>query len=206
MVKFKNAAKGLKQVFVAQFLAIFGGIAGGLVLTPAFSDNDAAKAIFGLVGIGLMIAALVVELVGLHAAGKDNASFKLAFSIALATLFVGLLVGVMSIIMPDTFGSEVAKRVISIISAVLEIIGIYCVYRGIGELAAARGEDKLASTAHVLWNIVMITLVGVIVVSIFALLGAVTVAGILAIVVLILGLVSDVAYLVLLGKAMNRMA
>lgn len=206
MTKFVNAAKGLKQVFAAQFLAIFGGIAGGLVLTSAFDGSNLAKGIFALVSVLLVVLALIVELVGLHKAGKDNINFNHAFTLALTTLFIEILVSILAAIWPNAFGTDVVMRVLGIITTILEIVGIYCVYKGIAELADARKEKGLANAARVLWNIIVVTLVGALVVSILALVGATTVAAILAIVVLVLGLISDIAFLVLLGKSMNRMA
>lgn len=206
MTKFVNAAKGLKQVFAAQFLAIFGGISCGLVLTTAFNNSGVAKGIFALVGTLLIVVALIVELVGLHKAGKDNINFNHAFTLALTTLFIEILVSILAAIWPNVFSTEVVTRVLGIITAILEIVGIYCVYKGIAELADARKEAGLANTARVLWNIIVVTLVGALVVSILALVGATTVAAILAIVVIVLGLISDIAFLVLLGKSMNRMA
>lgn len=204
--KFINAGKGLKQIFAAQFFAIFGGIAGSLVLTHAFDGSDLAKGIFAFGSVILLIAALVVELVGLHNAGKDNANFRLAFSIALAALFVQILISALNAMFPNNFGGDGVRLLLSIITAVLSIVGVYCVYRGIAECAVERGETGLAETAHVLWNIVMVTLVGIIVVCLLALVGADVAAAIIGSFVLVLGFVSDVAFLVLLGKSMNRMA
>ena len=99
---FPNAYHGVKKIFTAEILSIIAAflalvtavVAIVAAVSMAAGEEDAAAAA-GLGTVGLIIASgvlyiisYIMNLVGLHQAGKDEANFKTAFIIMIFTLIL----------------------------------------------------------------------------------------------------------------------
>lgn len=199
---FPNAKKGVGRIYTAQLIQVICGLAIVIsaiisllavgVSTQAGSGEGAGVALMslGLITIVSAIAIIVadiINLVGLHTAGKDEPNFKIAFWLIIAVLAVQIVSALM--------GADGVTGIASILMSVAQLASIFMVVRGVSNLLpnspiARKGNSVLIAYA--------IAIVVIVIVSIFATNNAVTVGVILY---RICSVVAYILYLVFLGSA-----
>ena len=142
MLIFPNAAKGIKYVYYSILLMIITlGLSIFTLLFGFFNFEDGNPLLlfvgFFVIAVAILaIVALVLELVGVYFAGKDNQTFMKAFYCIIANLVISI---VSSII-----GARVFSAIASVANTILNLAFIYFTILGIIELANQLGNSQMA--------------------------------------------------------------
>ena len=142
MLIFPNAAKGIKYVYYSILLMIITlGLSIFTLLFGFFNFEDGNPLLllvgFFVIAVAILaIVALVLELVGVFFAGKDNQTFMKAFYCIIANLVISI---VSSII-----GARVFSAIASVANTILNLAFIYFTILGIIELANQLGNSQMA--------------------------------------------------------------
>ena len=158
--------------------------------------TTAGAAGVALVGSVLIIVGYIINLVGLHQAGKDEKRyFKPAFIIAIVTLILAIVAGLFS-------DNATLQSVVSLISRVAEMFVIIFTIAGIGELANKLNRPQIASFGN---KVLILILVAQILAVIANMIGSGNAAAGMSIAGSILAIVSYIAFLVYLSRGKNML-
>ena len=215
-MKFPNAHAGVKKLFICEIIAVAASVLTivGAILAAIGLKNGALLTTAGGIILGSTIALVVVfilQLVGMHQAGKDEIQLKYAFC---ATV-LGVLIGVVASIL----GSFKQTTTISLVTTFLDagqsvavLFASYYVLMGISTLAGKLNDGAMQAQGKRLANWVIIFFL----ISIgFEILGVIlkttsvewlkTVAAILAIAAGVAELVVYIITFVYYGKAVKML-
>lgn len=141
-MKFPNAAKGIKKLFTAEVLYLISVILIGIGTIFALvsqSKEGFSAVILSSVAVGGVIAivALVMQIVGVIQASKDEASFKGVIYVTLFGIAVSVVASLLSALFRDNAIlpsiSNLVSSIVSVISTVLIILGICNLMNQIGK-------------------------------------------------------------------------
>ena len=214
-MKFPNALKGIKRIYLAEILSILSVGLMFLSMVLVFAGVGAASAgegsatglavgggIFMIGTAVLSIVGFIIQLLGISDTSKDEPLFKTALYLVIVEIICGIV---------GTAFQQSNPTLYSIFALVERICGIgvfwFCV-GGIESLADKCGNAEVAARANNLVKlIVAVYLVGIVLSAVgsFVSLSA-TIAGIITLVSCICMLVAYVLYLRLLGDAKNMLA
>ena len=164
-MKFPNAYKGVKKLYLIAIIGLFVTIAGLVsVALLALCDNNEGLKNAGLgIGSGVAILALIlfiVQMVGLNQASKDELNFRTAFRVIILSIILGLAGSIFGAINNDV-AKEVGKYV-AIASDAASLVALEYTFRGIMGLSDKYGNQemhqqgqKLIFTIWVLWCVAM---------------------------------------------------
>lgn len=211
-MKFPNAAKGISKIFTSEILALIAAIATGVatilavvMYASAKTNSTAGAAASGIgmlvLGLGasvLLVIALILKIVGVVQASKDEDSFKMIIYLTIFTLIVAVVAAIFSRV---TFLNNIANAVSSIGSFVTTLLIIL----GIGNLGVQVGNDEVIDKCSSQFKLIL----GIGIVALLArffciFLPTVPAQGIviaLAVVALVLNIIQYILYLSLLSKA-----
>ena len=127
--------QGYSAIGKGLWLLFLGGVLG---LTGSFLPN--------LEGI-LSLAALVLELLGLHTAGRGDSGYRTAFSLTLANLAVQFLAGMLSVL-----ADGVLWTLLNLAGAALSFLAVYYVCAATARLLENR-DASLARRGVLVWKI-----------------------------------------------------
>lgn len=119
-MRYPNAARGLKLMFIGRMLAIASLL---LFWVP-------------IVGIVLMLAPLVLELIGIYKAGYDDENYRGALVFAVLVLAVNLVSGLL--------GEGILSSVLDMASSVLNLLMVYGVCNTTSNLLHSIGQESLS--------------------------------------------------------------
>ena len=211
-MKFPNAAKGISKIFTSEILALIAAIATGVatilavvMYASAKTNSTAGAAASGIgmlvLGLGasvLLVIALILKIVGVVQASKDEDSFKMIIYLTIFTLIVAVVAAIFSRV---TFLNNIANAVSSIGSFVTTLLIIL----GIGNLGVQVGNDEVIDKCSSQFKLIL----GIGIVALLArffciFLPTIPAQGIviaLAVVALVLNVIQYILYLSLLSKA-----
>ena len=179
---FQNAADGLKKMYIAQLATIFCAIFAVLPL-------------IGLIGVFGILVCSILSLIGLNSAGKDIEGCKMAFTLTVVRIVVGVL--------SNLFGTGIMATIFSVVNDVLALLITRAVCLSVAEVMESLNRQDVADTGRSVWKINLGCYVADIVLTILAVipvLGTVmAVAG--SVVTVILGLVAGIMYIIFLSKS-----
>ena len=164
-MKFPNAAKGIKKLFTAEVLYLISVILIGLGTIFALvsqSKEGFSAVILSSVAVGGVIAivALVLQIVGVIQASKDEASFKGVIYVTLFGIAVSVVASLLSALFRDNAIlpsiSNLVSSIVSVISTVLIILGICNLMNQIGK------QDLVVKGGKVLRIIVWLAILSLI--------------------------------------------
>lgn len=216
---YPNAANGVKKMFKAQILAIFGTVflAFSAIFTillgssgnaGATNDSDSFLAVMMIVAFVVFTAVTVVagimHLIGLVRAGRDERAFRTAlFAIIVNMIFI-VLGAIFSGLKNDTMSS-----LMNLFSTIMDMIAFLYVIQGIRNLAIELGNDKIDRMGDSIFKIILIVLVLEFIANIIVLIiGGQTsdiVAGIVALMAAILSFVQYIIYLIFLARGVKML-
>lgn len=228
-MQYGNTHRGLKKVYTSEVLSLisiigvalvtaiglasFGGNYNATTRTidiPADGAGTGTILIIGGVALCaavLLIVALIMQLVGLNQLKVQNKPFRWAFNLAIISLIVGFVSGLLSSVESMKFVAGLAD----ICSDFFEILITIFVIKGIMELAAVMGEDKMVKKGQHVYNVILALLVISIALNVVA--GFIqnseamlVVAGVLSIVGSILSIVAVLMYLSYLSRSVKMTA
>ncbi len=228
-MRFPNAFKGVSKMFAAEILkliatgltiatgvagivsasGVISAAAGGAQLTEELVANNinyGGMLVAGLLGIGAMILyiiAYIMNLVGLHQAGRDEDNFHTAFGVSIAVLVISIATAVLTGL---SIGGKVPENIASTARTVCEIIVMILVVSGIMNLADSFRDEKMIKFGKTVSVIILIFVIGAAVatfISIFfgRMAWAQHVEGIMDIISGIALFIGYIVYIVYLGKA-----
>lgn len=204
-MRFPNAYGGVKKIFIAEILLIIVALLGGVAVVSGIAGLGAAgagSAEGAMVGLGgtilsgigvlvLSLIALILNLVGLHQAGKDEATY-------LKPAFYLTIVQIVASIIGSFFQAGVMGGVMGLINRLLSIAICFLVIYGIMKLAAELNREDMVSFGNKIVWIIVITYMLSWVADIIPAATAKTVLGVIGAILMIVG---GIAYLVFLSKA-----
>ena len=219
---FPNGLNGVKKVFASEILSLIAGVIAivaavlgmaalstieeGQLTTGTIDSGALAGAgiagILAIVTSVLLIIALILKLVGLGKAGKDNGAFKTAFTVAIFALVLTVVTAGLRIFMQNSFVDEL----VDLISRICSIAVIFLVVSGIQDFAAELGDSKMEAKGNsISWVIAIPYFLGAVAVLAQGIFGnnpeSQSFAGILGIAGAILSVIGSILYLVYLGQA-----
>lgn len=211
-MKFPNAAKGISKIFTSEILALIAAIATGVasilaaVMYASAKTNSTAGAAASGIGtlvlvLGasvLLVIALILKIVGVVQASKDEDSFKMIIYLTIFTLIVAVVAAIFSRV---TFLNNIANAV----SAIGSFVTTLLIILGIGNLGVQVGNDEVIDKCSSQFKLIL----GIGIVALLArffciFLPTVPAQGIviaLAVVALVLNIIQYILYLSLLSKA-----
>ena len=149
-MKFPNAAKGISKIFTSEILELIATIAMGVVsiLVAVFAVSAKANNEAGAVASGLgliilaagasvlVIIALILKIVGVVQASRDEDSFRMFIYLTIYTMIVAIIAGIFS---RNTF----LYNTINAVSSIGNFVTILLIILGIGNLAAQVGNEEV---------------------------------------------------------------
>ena len=155
-MRYPNADKGIKKIYLAEILGILAAVlAIVLVIMVAANNVDAnmsgeevAQAIetakiggpvvvFGIFMMLLVLAAYILNLIGISNAAKDEDGFKRALWVLLASMAFGIVAAIL-----ENSNAMVANW-LKVPSTLFELVVIIYVLEGIGNLARNLGRKDV---------------------------------------------------------------
>lgn len=160
---YENVKKGVSKIFAGEIIAIFGTV--GLMVTAVLSvfalalsgAGKSADSLFiaigicAIVSIILMLAAYIVNLVGIGQAAKDEVSFRSAFYAAIFGIVFSLLSGFLG---NASEGNLFAQRLISMIPELINLIMMVCIVSGILNISAKLHDSEMVGKGETILRIV----------------------------------------------------
>lgn len=198
-MNYPSAASGLKMMFLAQILTIVGAVVTvvGAMLAVVTAG---ILSIVMLLGSLLVLAAGILDIVGLYKAGADDQGYRGALIFALIAVVVGVIMGWVD-------QSSIFYTLLSIVDSILTFLVVNAVCQTTGNLLHSMGKDDLAEKGNTVSKLYLICTV---ITVVCALVGAIPVINILAGLAGIVGgvitIVGYVLYLIFLsngGKALE---
>ena len=172
---YPNAAAGMRLLFTSQILMIVGAL---LAWVP-------------LVGSLVVIAAAVLEILGIYKAGADDENYRGTLLFAAAILVVGV---VSSFVKADFLLS-----LLNVVSDILNLLMVYSICNTTANLLHSLGNEVLSERGATVIKIYSVCTVVSIVCQVLGVIPIVNiVAGLVAIVAAIVQVVGYVMYLVFL--------
>ena len=215
-MRYPNAAKGIKKIYLAEILGILALVlaivmaimVAGSHVDTSLSGEEAAQALqaanlgtpFVILGVAMMLLMLVsyfMNLIGVINASKDDEVFKMALWALLASIAFGVVAAIL-----ENSNAKVASW-LKVPSTLFELVVTIYVLEGIGNLARNLGKNDIADLSKQCRTWMMYALVLSAAAEVFVALGTTgsalnTTSGIAA---SLLGIVAYVVYLRVLNKA-----
>ena len=216
-MRFPNAFRGVKKIWLAELLMLLAAIVGivlivviaansSLVGEEVIVNEDAVKTPAAILGIGTALIALVafvLNLLGLINARKDDSAFSIA-------LFVTLLGIVASVISSIWSGNQGLVKWMDTVLTICSLFASYYVLTGIANLAEQYPDPATKALALKSRTLVegtfCATAIFKLIINIFKIQDGSTIYTILSIIALVLELVSYVLYLRALSKGKKMLA
>ena len=216
-MRFPNAFDGVSKIRTSQILAVvatallFISAILGLAMIPLSNGGPgnalyALLAAFGFVAMAagiISIIALIINIIGINRASKDEPIFKTA----LIAVVVNILLSCIGSAAGEN-GSTLSD-LMSILSSVAQVITCILIIRGIISLADQLGDGEMVERGNTTRNLVLCLFAVSLVlkaVSDFFIRGSGTASSILTLVAAILSLVQFIVYLSYLTRAKNMLA
>jgi hypothetical protein len=218
-MRFPNAYEGVKKIFTAEILALIarvcvlvaaiGGLAAvGAVAVADSVDGDSVIAV-GLAGAGLSgifgvaagviaIIAFILQIVGINKAKADEPAFKTAMIFILVAIAAS---GVGSIFS----SSETLQSIAQIVTDVAGLCVTLYIIQGIKSLADRLNNGAVSAKGNQIFLLIAV-MYGVVLLANLIGLFAPTIAGVLAIVAAVVGIVQYFFFLSYLSQAKKMLA
>ena len=200
-MKYPNASAGIKKILTSQIVQLIGAfclVFGSVIAYAGGSTENVALAIVGgavvLVASVVEIVALILNLIGLGQAGKDETNFHNAFIFAIIGVILSILGAVLASPYPDV------ADWLTFVTRIFEITVIELTVLGIITLADRLGRDDVAKLGHFLQILISILWAIVLVVRFFGN-RMDRISSVMDLISSILELVVTILFIVLLSKA-----
>lgn len=200
---YPNAAKGLKMIFTGQILSIIGMVltvlGAAMTVASMLAGGSGAVGIVAILGLIAVIAAYVMEIVGLNKASSDDANYRIALGAAIAALVVSIL----SNVIPSDFISTL----LSIVTTLLNFVVVNSVCQTSGNLLHSLGNDTLANRGATVSKIYFIcTIVSVVCTVVGTIPFLNDLSSLVSLVAAIVALVGYIMYLTFLSSGSKALA
>lgn len=195
----ENARNGIGKVFTSEIIAIIAEVCAVFMIVPIVGT------IIGGLGFSILtVIAVIIMMVGLNKAGKDNERIKKAFNLSIIQLVVTLVFSGLALVpsLQSWIGSAG-----SVIASIIGLIITYNILYGCAELNPAL-KGKADSTWKLYMIVIIIDVIILIVDSIINIAGLGLTSSILVIVLTIadaiISIIAYIFFLSFLAKAKNE--
>ncbi|MDE6280293.1 MAG: hypothetical protein K2M15_00620 [Oscillospiraceae bacterium] len=200
---YPNAASGLKLMFWGQILSIVGalvtGLGAGLAVADVMTGGNGGVGVVAILGLLVVIAASVLNILGLYKAGDDDAAYRSALMFAIASLVVSVLSTFLS-------GIPFVPTLLSIASTVLNFLVVNTVCVTTGNLLHSKGADGLADRGATVAKIYFICAVISVVCTVLGIIPIINIlSGLVSAISSIVSLVGYIIYLTFLNGSSNSL-
>ncbi len=208
-----NAHSGVKKIFIAELLQIIGsilaiigvvslvGALGGFILEGETTDVTGTAALggtFTLIAAILSILALILNLVGLKQASKDEPDrMGKAFMFAIIALILSVVTAIC-----QSMDWDGADSFFNALCSLAQMCTIIFTIMGVSEVTQNLSRQDVADMGP---KIIVIEAIAIVASIIAGIIGN-TVGGVAAIVALVLMIVAYFVFLVFLGRATSALA
>ncbi len=211
---FPNAAKGIKKLFIAEILALIAGVALGcsvFVTESVVSEtatNGEVTLVVAFLGIGsiLFVISLIIQLIGIANASKDEEAFRSALYMVFFTMIVAVAGAVLAYLFPN---NSFLNNLPTVIENLADILITFLIIGGISSLGEKLNDVELQEKAAKLLGIILAVIVfkfiGNGVLLLFKENIAKVIITVLGIMIIILNLIQYILYLTLLARAKNTL-
>ena len=205
-MKFPNATRGVKNIRNAVLLLIIATALSGVAGLTALAGEESPLVFVGVAAVlaacALMIIALIMKIVGVNRASKDEAAFK--------TALIVLVIGIVADVVTGAFNSSNAlvSNLGSFAARITEIIAGYFICTGIINLADRLENAEVSENGKKVRNM-LVCIWGVsAVLSLLAVIFSknTTLASIFGIACSVISLIVYIIYFGLLNKANKMLA
>ena len=215
-MRFPNAYRGVKKIWLAEMLMLLAAIVGiimvivmaanGTMVGEDIVINEGVKtpiAVFGIVTAVIALVAFILNLIGLINANNDD----FAFRIALLVTILGIVASAISAIWSN---NETLNKWMDTALTICSMFASYYVLTGIANLAEKMSDAATKAVALKSRTLVegsfCATALFKLIISIFKIQDGSTISTILAVIALLLELVSYILYLRALSKGKKMLA
>ena len=215
-MRFLNAYRGVKKIWLAEMLMLLAAIVGiimvivmaanGTMVGEDIVINEGVKtpiAVFGIVTAVIALVAFILNLIGLINANNDD----FAFRIALLVTILGIVASAISAIWSN---NETLNKWMDTALTICSMFASYYVLTGIANLAEKMSDAATKAVALKSRTLVegsfCATALFKLIISIFKIQDGSTISTILAVIALLLELVSYILYLRALSKGKKMLA
>ena len=211
---YPDAYDGVKKIFTAQILAligtgctVFGALIGGVGLVFGSLASGIGGGVIVVASFVLAILALVLTLIGLNRASRDEEIFRKAFIWSLVSLIVSVIGDLLSLF---GVGGSVLENVFDLLTLIFGIVVIAYIFKGIESLAYRLARNDVATSGHNVLVLLYIAYGVTIFCRLMALIslsspGVLSILGIISLLAGIAMIVGYILYLVHLNKAKNML-
>ena len=215
-MRFPNAYRGVKKIWLAEMLMLLAAIVGiimvivmatnGTMVGEDIVINEGVKtpiAVLGIVTAVILLIGFILNLIGLINANNDDSAFR----IALLVTILGVVASAISAIWSN---NETLNKWMDTAITICSMFASYYVLTGIANLAEKMSD--VATKALALKSRTLVegsfcaTALFKLIISIFKIQDGSTISTILAVVALLLELVSYILYLRALNKGKQMLA
>ena len=215
-MRFPNAYRGVKKIWLAEMLMLLAAIVGIVIVIVAAMNgsmvgediviSEGVKtpiAVLGIVTAVIALVAFILNLVGLINANNDDSAFR----IALLVTILGVVASAISAIWSN---NETLNKWMDTAITICSMFASYYVLTGIANLAEKMSDAATKALALKSRTLVegsfCATALFKLIISIFKIQNGSTISTILAVVALLLELVSYILYLRALSKGKKMLA
>ena len=215
-MRFPNAYRGVKKIWLAEMLMLLAAIVGiimvivmaanGTMVGEDIVINEGVKtpiAVFGIVTAVIALVAFILNLIGLINANNDDSAFR----IALLVTILGIVASAISAIWSN---NETLNKWMDTALTICSMFASYYVLTGIANLAEKMSDAATKAVALKSRTLVegsfCATALFKLIISIFKIQDGSTISTILAVIALLLELVSYILYLRALSKGKKMLA
>ena len=215
-MRFPNAYRGVKKIWLAEMLMLLAAIVGiimvivmaanGTMVGEDIVINEGVKtpiAVLGIVTAVIALVAFILNLIGLINANNDDSAFR----IALLVTILGIVASAISAIWSN---NETLNKWMDTALIICSMFASYYVLTGIANLAEKMSDAATKAVALKSRTLVegsfCATALFKLIISIFKIQNGSTISTILAVIALLLELVSYILYLRALAKGKKMLA
>ena len=215
-MRFPNAYRGVKKIWLAEMLMLLAAIVGIVIVIVAAMNgsmvgediviNEGVKtpiAVLGIVTAVILLIGFILNLIGLINANNDDSAFR----IALLVTILGVVASAISAIWSN---NETLNKWMDTAITICSMFASYYVLTGIANLAEKMSDAATKALALKSRTLVegsfCATALFKLIISIFKIQEGSTISTILAVIALLLELVSYILYLRALSKGKKMLA
>ena len=182
MQPYKNAASGLKNMFLAEI----GAIICSVIAVIPFLE------FIGIIG---SLVFLVISLIGLNSAGQDIEGCRSAFTLTIVQLIVSAVSGF--------FGSGFLGAILAIVNDILALLIVRAVFLSVADVMDSLGHHETAGKGRTVWQINLVCYVIAIIFSVIAIIPllGIVLAAFGGLITGILSLIASILYMIFLSKS-----
>jgi hypothetical protein len=201
-MKYPNAYKGVKKIFLAEILMLLGALLSIAAVIILSTGGVTVSGIFAVAVPILALIAFILNLVGVINCRKDDESFKIAFYVTL----IGIVCSIISAIFST---NETLVVWMQLVQTLCNLFASYYILGGIANLAGTYPDNATKELALKARSLLIFTFLASAIIrlisNIFNIQNEVVLL-ILGIVILVLEIVSYVLYLRALAAGKNMLA